>query len=90
MFSCRVQAKRVEHAFLEFLLSWQARRGHDQLLARYVQTERNTPAGKVFEELAFQLVSTDDDVKTFRFGLDGATLGKQPVGVHWEGQPWCW
>jgi FkbH-like protein len=90
MFSCRIQAKRVEHAFLEFLLSREAKEGHDEVLARYVQTERNTPAGKVFEDLAFELVSREDNVQTLRYALKDATLGRQPVSVSWEEQPWSW
>jgi FkbH-like protein len=90
MFSCRIQAKRVEHAFLEFLLSRAANEGHDELLARYVQTERNAPAGKVFEDLAFELVSRDGNVQMLRFALKDATLGSQPVSVRWEGKPWSW
>jgi FkbH-like protein len=90
MFSCRIQAKRVEHAFLEFLLSREASEGHDELLARYAQTERNTPAGKVFEDLSFELRSREGNVQTLRFALRGATLGTQPVSVIWEGEPWSW
>jgi FkbH-like protein len=90
MFSCRVQAKRVEHAFLEFLLSRAAHEGHEELLARYVQTERNTPAGKVFQDLAFEPVTREGNVQTLRFPLKDATLGNQPVSVRWEGTPWSW
>jgi FkbH-like protein len=90
MFSCRIQAKRVEHAFLEFLLSREAKDGHGELVARYAQTERNTPAGKVFQDLAFELVSREDNVQTLRFPLQDATLGNQPVTVYWEDQPWSW
>jgi FkbH-like protein len=90
MFSCRVQAKRVEHAFLEFLLSRYSKQGSTELLARYVQTERNSAAGKVFDDLSFEPVSNDDDAKTYRLGLNGANLGGQPVTVYWEGRPWAW
>lgn len=90
MFSCRIQAKRVEHAFLEFLLSRAAKEGHDEMFARYAQTERNAPAGKVFEDLAFDLVSREDNVQILRFALRGRTLGNQPVSVYWEDQPWSW
>lgn len=90
MFSCRIQAKRIEHAFLEFLLSWHLKQGRDELRARYVQTERNSPAGKVFSDLAFELVATDDNVKSYRFALTDAKLGGQPVAVHWDEGPWAW
>jgi predicted enzyme involved in methoxymalonyl-ACP biosynthesis len=90
MFSCRIQAKRVEHAFLEFLLSWGASHGRDALLARYVETKRNRPAAKVFDDLAFELVERDGDVQTLRLALADARLGGQPPAVFWEGEPWRW
>jgi|tagenome__1003787_1003787.scaffolds.fasta_scaffold20974671_3 FkbH-like protein len=88
MFSCRIQAKRVEHAFLEFLLAWEAEQGHDELLVRYVRTERNSPAGKVFDDLGFALVSTVGATETRRLTVDEAQLGHQPPVVLWEGRPW--
>lgn len=90
MFSCRIQAKRVEHAFLEFLLSSYGKQGLEELHARYVQTERNSAAGKVFEDLEFELVSAEGSVKTYRLRIADKSLGEQPVVVHWEDQPWSW
>ena len=90
MFSCRIQAKRVEHAFLEFVLSREARRGRDALLARYVQTERNRPAAKVFDDLGFEVVARDGAVQTLRLALASTELGRQPPAVSWEGRPWSW
>ena len=90
MFSCRIQAKRIEHAFLEFLLSRAASHGRDALLARYVETKRNRPAAKVFDDLAFELVARDGDVQTLRLALADARLGGQPPAVFWEGEPWRW
>ena len=90
MFSCRIQAKRVEHAFLEFVLSREARQGQDQLMARYVRTERNSAAGQVFDDLAFELISIEDDVRNYRFALGERQLGGQPVSVIWEDEPWSW
>lgn len=58
MFSCRVQSKRVEHAFLSFL----ARRYVSELgrdfLANYRRTERNAPAGRVFADLGMREIGT--------------------------------
>jgi FkbH-like protein len=90
MFSCRIQSKRVEHAFLEFLLSWEARQGRDELLARYVRTERNSPAGEVFDDMAFEQCASDGDAQTLRRRVADAELGHQPPSVSWEGQAWTW
>jgi FkbH-like protein len=90
MLSCRIQGKRVEHAFLEFLLSWYGRQGRDELAARYVETERNAAAGRVFADLGFELVTADGAVKTYRLAVADATLGARPVSVYWEDRPWSW
>ncbi|MGH3992382.1 MAG: HAD-IIIC family phosphatase, partial [Pseudonocardiaceae bacterium] len=50
MFSCRIQAKRVEHAFLMLLLDYYRERGYERLEVVYRRTERNAQAGRVFED----------------------------------------
>lgn len=67
MFSCRIQAKRVEHAVLTFLLrrfvSTQSRDFH----ANFRRTPRNAAAGRVFEEMGFEVVRERDGVTSFVF-----------------------
>jgi len=53
MFSCRVQSKRTEHAFLIWLLHHYREQGATSLGVRYMQTPKNAPAGKVFDDLGF-------------------------------------
>ena len=48
MFSCRIQAKRVEHALLTFLLKTFKEIGGKEFKVDYRKTERNAPSGKVF------------------------------------------
>ncbi len=50
-FSCRIQAKRVEHAFLAHLLKKYTRDGARDFLANYRKTPRNAPSGQVFADL---------------------------------------
>lgn len=50
MFSCRIQAKKVDEAFLCWLVS---KYGND-LSIRYVATERNKRAATVFESIGFE------------------------------------
>jgi FkbH-like protein len=90
MFSCRIQSKRIEHAFLEFLLSWEAKHGHDRLDARYVKTDRNSAAGRVFDDLGFALVASREETRTLRLAWGDRDLGHQPPIVYWEAQPWSW
>jgi FkbH-like protein len=56
-FSCRVQSKRVEHAFLTWLLEYYRSRGRLQLKANFNRTAKNAPVGAVFQDLAFVLLS---------------------------------
>ena len=62
MFSCRVQSKRVEHAFLSFLLKrFVAEKGGD-FFANYLKTSKNAVQGKVFQEMGFQVLQEENSV----------------------------
>jgi FkbH-like protein len=56
-FSCRVQSKRVEHAFIQWLIEKSGKRSQGSFLATYNKTEKNTQSGKVFSDLNFSVVS---------------------------------
>ncbi len=53
MFSCRVQSKRVEHAFLAFLLNHYKSSAANEFSAVYIKTSRNMKAGLVFDDMKF-------------------------------------
>lgn len=67
MFSCRVQGRRVEHAFLMYLIKRCRDAGLPDLQAIYRRSGRNGPAGRVFEDLGFELLSESDGVSTLVF-----------------------
>lgn len=70
MFSCRIQSKRVEHAFLSYILSkYIARTGKD-FWANYRETSRNAPAGKVFSDMGMETVENSDGISKLRFVAD--------------------
>ncbi len=54
MFSCRVQAKRVEHAFLSYLLRRYLEAAPEGFWAGYRETERNAASGKVFQDIGME------------------------------------
>jgi FkbH-like protein len=67
MFSCRVQSKRVEHAFLKHILHrYIAETGKD-FLANYRRTPRNAPSGRVFEDVGMEELETVDGVTLLVF-----------------------
>jgi FkbH-like protein len=70
MFSCRVQSKRVEHAFLAFLIrKYSAALGKD-FLANYRKTDRNAPSGAVFADIGMEEAGVADGVTTLVFRKD--------------------
>lgn len=57
--SCRVAQKRVEHAFVQWLVSKVLDRKGNRLCAQIVKTDRNKPIVQVFEDLSFQPVQEE-------------------------------
>jgi FkbH-like protein len=67
MFSCRVQSKRVEHAFLAFIIrKYIAITGKD-FHANYRKSPRNAPSGRVFADLLLEEVRQDGGVSRLVF-----------------------
>lgn len=62
MFSCRVQAKRVEHAFLVHVIQKYRNLADKDFYASYKKSPRNLPSGKVFEDIGMREVGTADGV----------------------------
>jgi FkbH-like protein len=67
MFSCRVQSKRVEHAFLTYLLFKYVRGAKDGLFVSYRRTPRNAASGKVFEDFGMEELETVNGVTSLVF-----------------------
>jgi FkbH-like protein len=66
MFSCRIQSKRVEHAFLAHLLRKYLAQGSD-FWANYRKTSRNAPSGRVFSDLGMEEIDLVDGVTSLVF-----------------------
>jgi FkbH-like protein len=72
MFSCRIQAKRVEHAFLAHLLGKHAGGGRRDFFANYRKTDKNAAHGRVFEEVGFEVMAEQNGVLSLLFRKDRA------------------
>lgn len=70
MFSCRVQSKRVEHAFLAYLLKRYIAETGSDFFADYRKTPRNAPSGQVFSDIGMEEVENRDGVFRLRFPKD--------------------
>jgi FkbH-like protein len=62
MFSCRVQSKRVEHAFLSHILRKYISGPKDSLFATYRETSRNAASIKVFADFGMEKMETVNGV----------------------------
>lgn len=70
MFSCRIQSKRVEHAFLAYVFQkYIALTGRD-FYANYRKTPRNAPSGQVFSDMAMKETGVQDGVTQLVFNRD--------------------
>jgi FkbH-like protein len=67
MFSCRVQSKRVEHAFLGHIIRKYIQSTGRDFFANYRKTAKNAPSGRVFQDLGMEELETVDGVTSLVF-----------------------
>lgn len=65
MFSCRIQSKRVEHAFITFCLNKYLK--DSDFFVTYKQTERNKFSAQVFNDFSFKIESEKGELKNLIF-----------------------
>jgi FkbH-like protein len=70
MFSCRIQSKRVEHAFLKYVIAKYIIYTNRDFHANYRKTPRNEPSGQVFGDLGMQEIEVVDGVTFLIFPRD--------------------
>jgi FkbH-like protein len=70
MFSCRIQSKRVEHAFLRHIIESYIVLLKKDFHANYRKTPRNAPSGQVFSDLGMQEIGVIDGVTSLTFPHD--------------------
>lgn len=81
MFSCRVQSKRVEHAFLAYIIhKYIAITGKD-FFANYRKTARNAPSGRVFEDLFFRVVGEKNGVLRLQVSRNQQVPDDQVIAI---------
>lgn len=84
MFSCRVQAKRIEHAFLLELIAMYQRNGANRFIALYSPTDRNRQAAQVFPELKFIQTGVQGGRVEYSMDLDGDIPKQDIVAVNFQ------
>ncbi len=73
MFSCRIQAKRVEHAFLAHIIHKYLSNDKSTFYANYRRTDRNEPSGRVFADLGFEESGISDGVSLLSITRNAVT-----------------
>jgi len=67
MFSCRIQSKRVEHAFLGHIIRKYITEFGRDFHADYRKTPRNAPSGRVFADIGMETTRIVDGVSSLVF-----------------------
>lgn len=67
MFSCRIQSKRVEHAFVAHILHRYITLTGKDFYVSYRKTLRNEPSGQVFADMGLQEIAIVDGVTSLVF-----------------------
>ncbi len=70
MFSCRIQSKRIEHAFLAYLIREYTGKTKRDFMANYRKNPRNAPSGRVFADIGMQELENKDGVSLLIFGKE--------------------
>jgi FkbH-like protein len=81
MFSCRIQSKRVEHAFITYILRRYRSAGGGNFIVDYRKTDRNAPAGKVFTDFGFVVEGEKEGVTRLAFPVSQPIPDDQIVDV---------
>jgi FkbH-like protein len=76
MFSCRVQGKLVDDAFVSWLAETHGGREPDVLKARFKANKKNAPAKQLLERLGFLPHGTEGDFEIWNKASTGRTLAE--------------
>jgi len=81
MFSCRVQSKRVEHAFLSWVIGRYIEETGRDFYADYRKTPRNAMSGQVFADLGMEEIETREGILSLRFPREKEVPNDGVIGV---------
>lgn len=82
MFSCRIQGKRVEHAFLAYLIEKYSIPERRDFFANYRKTTKNEKPGKMFEEIGFECVAERDGLLSLKYPKTRLISKENIISIH--------
>jgi FkbH-like protein len=85
MFSCRIQMKRIEHAFLCYLMNRYKDSGDNIFKVAYSPTRRNSQCAKVLTDLGFRKDSSYNKKEIYTFDLKRSEISCETVVSVLEG-----
>ena len=84
MFSCRIQSKRVEHAFMGYIIRKYISATGKNFQANYRKTPRNAPSGRVFSDLGMQEIEVREGVTSLEFSRDAEVPDEGIIKIIWQ------
>ncbi|WP_163921800.1 HAD family hydrolase [Photobacterium sp. Alg240-V54] len=82
MFSCRIQSKRVEHAFLGWLLDCAYLSGWKCLQVEYKPTAKNSQSASVFCDLEFKQIGQNQGVVIYSKSTTAKHVGEDLIAIE--------
>lgn len=82
MFSCRIQGKRVEHAFLGYLIEKYSLPERRDFCANYRKTTKNEKPGKMFEEIGFECIAERDGLLSLKYPKTRLISKENIISIH--------
>jgi hypothetical protein len=76
-----VQSKRVEHAFLGYLIRKYTAESGREFAANYRKTDLNAPSGAVFADIGMKEMGVTDGVTSLAFPMDQAPPDDEIVQI---------
>jgi FkbH-like protein len=70
LLSCRILGKKIENAFIRFMLMKLKNSGVSKVDACYLKTAKNSQVATFYDDTGFKLKSEKGDVKTYSMNLD--------------------
>ena len=69
--SCRIIGRRVEDAFMGFVLRDLMKKGVKKVFGEYIPTKKNKLVSDIYEKLGFELIETKEDgSKLYKIEVD--------------------
>ena len=79
MFSCRIQSKRIEHAFLTHILERYLKLG--DFWVTYHHTEKNKFSAQVFNDFGFEIIQKEGSFRELKFSQNKAIHNDKIITV---------